>query len=395
MPNQPTYVPVNCWKCSTQNNAALSKICRSCGVYPRSGEDIFRKDRYTDPISEHPGFKGFIWSGLAVALMCAGMIYYYKREGPPPELPVAEMVALPANSWYNQSWWSYISKYPSVKQIIQKNDEVSGNMPAPEIARTLSLSGRISEAQGRCFTQVCAGGGERPKPNWVKSPYGGLIRIKNQPTVIGPIQKPELEKLDKYDDLAFSEVGSVEVAAKLPGKIVKKARAKVPYGSTFRTVEVIEVFNGTTGRKTTDFIDEAGSKTSADVETMDQPKIERARAELASMWAWNFKEYTEMRFRGVEKVNDRVTFAVSSRNPEGMPETFHFDSVTGFVIKIDTIDFSTFLDNYRPYEKAVLPYTIHYRRPGTSGSYLWIKFEVDGWKIGDYLDDSMFEIPTG
>jgi len=96
-----------------------------------------------------------VWSGLAVVLICVGMIYFYKREAPPPELPAAEKVALPADSWYNQSWWSYISKYPSVRQIIQKSNETGGKIMSPQTARTFWISGKMSHAQGACFAQLC------------------------------------------------------------------------------------------------------------------------------------------------------------------------------------------------------------------------------------------------
>ena len=142
-----------------------------------------------------------------------------------------------------------------------------------------------------------------------------------------------------------------------------------------------------------EFFDETGTKTNSEVEIMDQQKIESARAELASIWSKNFKDYTDLRLKGIEKVNERVAFAVVSKNQKGLPETFYFDSVTGFVIKVDTIDLSAYLEDYRPYEQSMLPYTMYYRRPEVGGYHMWIKFEIDEWKIGDYIDDSIFEIP--
>lgn len=198
---------------------------------------------------------------------------------------------------------------------------------------------------------------------------------------------------DNYKNLSFSEFGSVEVGAKIPDKIVKKAHARPLAGGPYRAIEMVEVFNGVAGRKTVDFYAGDDKPAKSDVEAMDAQKVESARAELASLWASDFGDHTDLRLRGIEKVNDRVVFAVASKNKKGMPEIHFFNCVTGFVIKIETTELSTFLEDYRPYQQGMLPFAMYYRRPEPGGYHSWIKFEVSEWKIGGYLDDSLFEIP--
>ena len=200
---------------------------------------------------------------------------------------------------------------------------------------------------------------------------------------------------DNYKNLSFSEFGSIEVGAKIPDKIIKKAHARPLAGGPYRAIEIVEVFNGVAGRKTVDFYAADDKPAKSDVEVMDLQKVESARAELASLWASDFADHTDLRLRGIEKVNDRVAFAVASKNKKGMPETYFFDCVTGFVIKIETTELSTFLEDYRPYQQGMLPFAMYYRRPEPGGYHSWIRFEVSEWKIGGYLDDAMFEIPAG
>jgi len=82
---------------------------------------------------------------------------------------------------------------------------------------------------------------------------------------------------------------------------------------------------------------------------------------------------------------------ITSKNREGYPETRYFDAVFGFLVKMDTKDFAVYRDNYKPYEQAKIPGTLYDRRAEKEGYHSWLKMEVTDWKMGDYIDDSVFE----
>lgn len=86
---------------------------------------------------------------------------------------------------------------------------------------------------------------------------------------------------------------------------------------------------------------------------------------------------------------------VTAKNRDGERETFYFDAVTGFLIKIDTPANSFFLEDYRPWGQGMLPYTVYLRQPEVGGFHTWIKIEISQWKIGEPIDDSVFAIPAG
>ncbi len=252
MTAQLTYIPLNCWKCKAQNNAARNMVCRVYGSHLKL-EEAVRDDNYSDPVTAHPAFRGFIWSSLVVIVIAAGLIFFYGRGLVPVEKPASlktgakAEITLPANSWYNKSWWSYVSKYPSAQQVLQKNIEANGPMPPPEVARTISVAGKIAQARSKCFMQACLDEAERRKKEYDKQVQE---QAKNQPddgiwrppvdTIpkLNSGKKAEPVMSDSHDKLNFDGFGEIEVLAKMPGKSVKKARATIPSGP-YRTAEDI------------------------------------------------------------------------------------------------------------------------------------------------------------
>ena len=181
----------------------------------------------------------------------------------------------------------------------------------------------------------------------------------------------------------------------MPARMVKKATVINPHDQTHRRIQIIEYFNGMDGRRITDFFDASDNKVKSEVDLMDAQELEAAKFEQTSMLGKDFDNYSGMEFRGLEKVNERVAFAVTAKNPKGEREKFYFDVVTGFVIKMDTPLDSMYFEDYRPWGKGMLPYTVYVRHPEIGGFHSWIKIEIAAWKIGDPIEDSVFEIPTG
>ena len=78
-------------------------------------------------------------------LLSAGLIYFYrsKAQAKIPQLAAwneTKEAELPSNSWYNNSWWSYVSSSPSVRQILKKNAEANGTTPSLEKSMNMLLS---------------------------------------------------------------------------------------------------------------------------------------------------------------------------------------------------------------------------------------------------------------
>ena len=200
---------------------------------------------------------------------------------------------------------------------------------------------------------------------------------------------------DKYDKLNFSEFDKLELLVKIPDRMVRKATAINPHDESHHRVEVIEFFNGMEGKRLTEYFDAHDKKVKSEVDIIDAQQVESARLEQAALLGKDFDNYTDMEFHELEKVNERVAFAVTGKNRNREREKLFFDAVTGLVIKIDTPLNSVFLDDYRPWGQGVLPYTIYFRQPELGDFHSWIRLQIAEWKIGDPIDDSVFEIPAG
>lgn len=387
------YIPIKCWKCKAQNNAAAVTVCRVCGAYLREAEA--QESSLSYGITDYPAFKAFLLIGVVV-LLAGGVIIYFFRAKPQSDIAngtVSKEIVLPSTSWYNNSWWSYVSNSPSVRQILQKNEEANGRTPSLETERTLSLSGKMSRAIGTCFEQMCIDEMNRRMVEQQRHMPQSWRLPPNVLTKIGAEKKPETS--DKYDQLTFSELGTLELLVKIPDRMVRKVTAINPNDESHRVVHISEFFNGVEGKRITDYFDALNNKVKSEVNIMDAQQVESARLEQASLLGKDFDNYKDMEFRGLEKVNDRVAFTVTANNRDGLREKFYFDAVTGYVIKIDTPVNSVYLDDYRPWGQGMVPYKIYFRQPELGGFHSWIKVEIAEWKMGDHIDDSVFEIPAG
>jgi hypothetical protein len=369
MQAEKNYIPINCWKCKAQNNAALNSVCRLCGCFLKSEAEAGLRSNYTSSFSDNFAFRSLLLSTLAIVVVVAGLLYYYGHWSAPNDRDL-EMVAavgpdaaLPVNSWYRKSWWSYLRKHPTVDQILQKNDLIDGRTPTLEAAKTFTVSGKVSRADGDCYNAKCAA----DRKDAAGTPPG--------------------EGADNWFENTYRESGKVEFSAKFPDRVMRKVSGGAA-GAQEKSPEVTEVFSGGSGSKTTRQPDGK-----AVTESLSAEKVSDAKAELKSFLKKDLTGNSGARVRGTEKLNDRTVFAVTSRNKEGERETYYFDTVTGYLVKMDLKEFAIFFEDYRPNEGATVPFTLYYRRAEKEGYYSWTKFEVESWKTGEYIDDAVFESP--
>lgn len=393
------YIPIVCWKCNTQNNLAQSKVCRMCNCYLRPDGNTRQRDTFSNKTVGFGSFRGFIWVGIVLALVVGAINYFHQMAILGPVAKPGEVnrvqASLPPDSWYAKSWLSYIKRTPTVNQVLEKSEEATGKMLAPQIAKTLSISGEFSYAVGDCFTKSCMDDRQKQweeqqrREDFAFDQYTGG-RISRAPRGPAPMQTIVPKASDDWNNYAFRDMGAIEIATKLPAKFMKKASVTPPEGQ-YRKIEVLEVFNGSAGGKTTRYFDESGKPAKTENVAMDPGAAALAKIEMESLWKKNFKENSDQNVRGIEYLNEKVVFVITSKNKEGFEEVHYFDAVSGLPVKMDTKDFAVYFDNYKPYMAAKLPYTLHYRRAEAGGYHSWIQFDISEWKIGDYIDDSVFE----
>lgn len=401
MENQPGYVAIFCWKCNAQNNAARTQVCRVCGCYLRSDAETSMKALYVGSVTDHPGFKSWIIGGIIFVAVVSGLTYLaiQKKSSAGPTVAAAITkpqdkkpdVELPANSWYNQSWWSYVRKHPSPEQIIKKAGEVGGKSLAPQIAKTFAGSGRIAVARGNCITEGC-GVQQAMRSALEKQTMAGM-GYGQQTTAVKPPEpdpKPAARSNEDFLGYQYMDIGVLEVAAKIPDKTMKRATAIIAPGSDAASTEVREVFNGYAGSKITKYLDSTGKLIRAEKTTKSFDEMLATRDELEAMWKTGYSQNKDFVLKAVEKLNDSTVFAVASKNVNGEHETHYFDSVSGFLVKMEAKGMVVYFDDYRPYERAMMPYKFYYRK-AENGVYLWIRADIDSWKIGDFIDEAIFE----
>lgn len=401
MENQQGYIAIFCWKCKAQNNFARTQVCRVCGCYLRSDSETSLQSHYKANITDLPGFRNWVIAGAVFVTVISGMIYFATRKStlsasvaaattkPEDKKPDVE---LPANSWYNQSWWSYVRKHPSPEQIIKKAIEAGGKSLSPEIAKTLTITGKVAVAQGNCLTQSC-GINQVMKKALDRSTFNGGIDYGQRTTIVKPPEsgpKPAPKSNEDFKAYDYIETGIIDVAAKMPDKIMRRVTSVTAPGSDSSSLEMREVFNGYSGSKITKYLDRNENLLRASKDTKSFDQMAETRTELELMWRTNFLKDKEFELRGVEKLNDSTVFAIVSKNKAGERDTLYFDSVSGYLSKMDTKGMSVYFDDYRPYEQAIMPYKMYYRKD-ENDMYVWMRVDIDSWKIGDFVDEAVFE----
>jgi hypothetical protein len=334
-------------------------------------------------------------SGLLLLLVAGGSIYFFYDKFSRPasgaaKRPASRDAALPTASWHNRSWWSLVTKYPSAEEVFAKYGQVNNEAAGPP--PTIAISGRFSHAPGLCYTQACRDNADN---NFVDPATGYKLKVVKVKPVEGaptPIPVSESSTRDAHESLRYAELGTIELSVKSPDKSLKKVTARQPGASDW--VEIVELFNGDAGVRSTTSQNSSRGPSSPNVLTMTGKEVESAKSELESLAKWDFAGVKNASVAAVEKVNDTVVFVVTAQNKQGLEEAYYFDAISGQIFKVDTKDFSVYFENFKPSPSGSYPSTIFYRREEQDGHHSWIKFEVDKWETGNPIDDSIFRLPA-
>jgi hypothetical protein len=77
MQAEKNYIPINCWKCKAQNNAAMNSVCRICGCFLKKDAESGIRGRYTSSFTDHPAYRSLLWLTLGFVMIVGSMIYFY------------------------------------------------------------------------------------------------------------------------------------------------------------------------------------------------------------------------------------------------------------------------------------------------------------------------------
>jgi hypothetical protein len=366
---QKQYFPVRCSQCRILNDAARSSICCHCGnsLAVSSGSG-----------SKSSSVRSYIISALGIIAVAGGLIYLFVNRAP-AKSPLqfastsTESIKLPPDSWHNKSWRSYLTSYPTVLEVLEKNKEVSGKAIPSETIKTTGAIGKIFVTIGACFTQECADAKrESERKRYIyKTPAEAAV-------------KPEAA--DNYL-IYFEPVGAMEIYAKKPDKFLRIFKKPAPYA----TEDTITGYNGQKGWEKKRFVAANDGKVTETEKDISDLEINELKESMTN--AWNMGEYIrpDVEVSAITKVNRKVAFVLSQSGDTSTPKKMYFDAVSGFLIKMDVEGASVYFDDYKDYEGTKMPHTIFYRRPEMEGFYTWVKLEISQWQINKPYEDSMFE----
>lgn len=388
----PRFSSIICWKCGAENNLSASKSCLKCGI----NLELFLNKGLKFKNKKPSIFGAILKVTLLIsALLILSGIFSIRFIAPHyPEIAAYKPLAyisgttsngsatiyLPANSWYKDNPWNHIKYYPTVGEILSKNNEAIGNSITPEMLKTVSISGKFSVGGGGCSTVECA---------------------KNRDKANGILMAELPENLKKYNnvyalnDMAeqqiYNDLGSIQAFIKKPDKLLRTTKANIP-NDGYKLNEVIEGFNSTNGWKYTKDVTNQGQvfETTIALDPLDGEKL---KADLAAMWQVTLINDSSIKFKDIEKVNDRVAFVLTRDKGNKKIETIYFDSISGQVIKIDSDGNSVYFAEFKPFNGINLPSAIYSRRV-EAGRVIWLRVNQIEWKFNEELDDAIFEKPV-
>ena len=388
MPNtdyQNRAKPANCWKCNAPNHNPQTRACLKCGAQltrPPSNNEPPKPGRSS-------GILGFLANALATIFVVSllgvgGYIFYsvYLKD----KVPADE---LPANSWHQPTFANWYRKRPTVQEILEKNNQVTG--VTADRVKTLSAKGKVSIARGGCGTKQCrdndsSGLSDQEKiERQLKKPW--------QDSNSAPAAAPQESGIsDDPAALKFIDFGEIEMHRKGSSKLFRKNF--VTYKGLPETTENIQVFNGTEGWNEEKVYERdliTGEtktlirRTVKDLAGKDLDDLKQSVANLGSDLSGKTFNYSH-----TAKINGEINFALRVDGSE-TSETFYFDAVTGLLTKMDSGEFNCLMFPYADYDGVKLPSTMYFRTLGKEGRLMWMKLENIEWKINQPIEDSLFE----
>jgi hypothetical protein len=403
-----TPVMLECWRCKAVNDWEQSKICYQCGCALKRHKSEEVKTLKGDSFIGSTAFRSLIYSALAIVLIVIGIsftINVYKPKTPEEELiskiteAKTEEIPLPENSWYKPRIWNFYRQYPNVEEILDKNNKATSKTISPNDLQTLSLSGKLSFADGGCANDVCAEKLYQESLRQESSRYYGSANPKSTPFVYVDETKKKKDAMsskkvgliDNYNSFPYEEVGRMEARQKMPNKIYRQVFVR-PKGQTSET-EKTEVFNGLRGWKktvVTDIYDRQKVLENSVKELSGVDLFELNKS--ATVWKKDYSSKT-LSFLKPVIINSQVNFVLQN-NADTKPETIYFDAVTGLITKIETSEMTVFSSKYSSHNGVYLPSEMCFRTIGKDGNAILMKVEQIDWRINESIEDSIFDEPS-
>ncbi len=376
------YQPINCWKCNTQNNIASTQICRHCGSYLKSAESANIHSFSLSDILYIKWLIGFFVFGVLFIVVVSysqtksGGNYLIDPNMSAAENEVNKDVEIPAASWYNQSYWSYVSSGPSIQQILEKNKEVSGKEIYPDTVDTYQLSGTISGFKMKLQGDMCYGLSEDDLKKSGDKRFEGILQTSSG--------------CKDYFQNEYQDLGSMRIIMKKPDMVLKITNSK----NAERTDQIIyEGFNKNTAWRKTQVSTGGYGSYNTKIEDLSSEELLKAQNQINSTIRESNEKYSDAEYIGLRKVNKRVAFTIK-KTANGVERTFYFDAVTGFIIKVDMPEMSMFMEEYKDFNGTQFPSVFYYRFSEKKDEYLWLKVENLNWTFDEYFDDSIFLKPA-
>ncbi|MBS1795120.1 MAG: hypothetical protein JSS81_14775 [Acidobacteria bacterium] len=384
--HQSPYLPVNCRKCNTLNNSAQSRRCRRCGcdLKPPAPNPVKNGSKFVDIALK------FLLVVVVMAIFSvAGIVFVGNLTGNKPlsvsSAPeVTEVNGLPSNSWHKPSIWNWYRDKPTVREVLEKNNQVTSKSLTPRDVQTLSLTGSVSFSAADCLTKSCL-----EKEAWRRPPtspdYQTPLQILRPKPTPSNTPIPGVDPADDVSRLRFEKIGSIELYHKEPGKMLRKTLIR-PVESP-KKADVIEVFDGEKAWKE-EIVYENEKIVKSSSEELNGKDLEALKN--SAMVLGNDLSENNLTFSRIGKYNGRAQFILQKNDPD-KPETIYFDAVTGFLTKIETSEMTCFIYSYAEFNGVNFPSTMYFRTISSEGRTIWMRVDEAVWRVNEPVDDKLFE----
>lgn len=174
----------------------------------------------------------------------------------------------------------------------------------------------------------------------------------------------------------------------VPTEVYQKAPDKVLIVVTYPNNSFTAAFNGAEGWSA----DNRGPN------EMAKDLLTLTRRDAEFFYGARFTQlYTDARVRGRQKVGEQEAYVVSAKTPEGGTEDLFFDTKTGLLIQrrvemktpLGSLPFQISYEDYRQVDGVMLPFAVHWSRPGIS----WSR-KITEVKHNVPVDDAKFNRPA-
>lgn len=389
---RPRYTPVSCWRCKEINVWEQTKICLKCGCALKLYKTEEAVTMQGESILNSPGIRSMLIILLLVVTGVGTAFYFTKTSNlraaanQPAQLsqnqPKVEEVKLPTDSWYQPSIWNFYREMPTVEEILKKNNEATSKYLKTNNFKTLSLSGKLSVANGGCAVDKCAQ--EEKKKSQLRANLGDLTEKYRAERDLAAFK---VGLVDYFEQFEYRELGTIEAVIKFPDKIYRKVSITPPGQAKF--TENTEGYDGLVGWRKT-FVRENGQTLENSVKTLMETELFELKNSVGA-WGNNFSS-KNLSFVEMKKIKGKVQF-VLKKDDSTKGETIYFDAVTGFVTQINSHDMNCYLSFYSDQDGYKMPSYMFFRTITPDGNAVFLRAESLVWKIDRSVEDSIFAKP--